>query len=128
MTPEILKYLELIFTKDSNIENAISFIRDELILNETIPALEDITISGTDYFLNQAAESEMEYMKMRRLVPEFFDEVKSLIERVETNELCRIAYQDDPDYVKKVPACEATYNGILLHGLTYSMNVIIRHF
>lgn len=50
-TPEIIRYLDLIFFKDACLENAMAFVRENQILNDTITLIEDNQTTAANYFI-----------------------------------------------------------------------------
>lgn len=83
-TPDIIRSLDTVFFRDITIENAMGFIRSGQILNISIPAVEDPTISGSEYFLQWSEERERDFLAMRKELPSVFKEISGYFSQIET--------------------------------------------
>lgn len=120
--------MKLVFLKDVNIENSISFVRDQQLLNITIPAIEDPSVSGSDYFLSLSSQTETEYLQMRRDIPNVFDSISGFFEEIETEKVCYLAFPGEDPNSSDVVKCNTMVNGLMKQGLTFAIDLLIRYF
>ncbi|TNV87499.1 hypothetical protein FGO68_gene6494 [Halteria grandinella] len=127
-TPDIIKSLDTVFFRDITIENAMGFIRCNQLLNETIPAVEDPSQTGADFFLKWSEEREKDFLDMRKNLPSVFKEIRGYFDDIESEILCKIANKNEVKIQEKTLMCKNVYHGVLTKGLTYTMAIILNHF
>lgn len=109
---------------------AIAFIRENYVWNVTFGALEDPSEPASTHYLEITMKSEEKYRQMRKNIPDIFDSIRDYFERIESSEVCALAFYDDPPEVKveSIQTCSEAVNGIMLQGLSVAMSIMIRHF
>lgn len=127
-TPDIIKSLDTVFFRDITIENAMGFIRSDQVLNTSIPAVEEPSKSGSEFFLRWSEEREREFLQMRRSLPTVFEEIRTYFSDIETETLCKIANKNQGTNTDRIDLCKRVYHGVLTKGLTYTMSIILSHF